>query len=156
MARFEIELPTDVIKDLEKVTKDADKIFGEMTKAGAEVVEKNMKASAPSELVPHIKTSVVYKTPSDGGINTKVYISGYLPFSNPNRKYFSRANGSGKTVRTTDGVPADFLAKMYEYGRSNGNPFPKKPFMRKAFKKNEIEQAMLKAQKEASGGILDE
>ena len=34
--------------------------------------------------------------------------------------------------------------------------FPKKPFVRKAFKKKEIEAAMLEAQSKASGGLLDE
>ena len=154
MAKFVLEMPTDVMNDLEKISKDADKIFGKMTQAGAEAVERNMKASAPKELVPYIKTTRVYKTPTDGGINTKVYISGYIPFSDPNRKYFSRSNGSGKTVRTSDGVPADFLAKVYEYGRSNA-PFPKRSFMRKSFRKSDIEDAMLKAQIEASGGILE-
>ena len=53
------------------------------------------------------------------------------------------------------GIPVDFLAMVYEYGRS-GYPFPKKPFFRKAWNKGKIEQAMLEAQKRASGGLLDE
>ena len=156
MAKFQMELPNDLIKDFEKLNKDCDKIFGEMTKAGAEVVEKNMNANAPNEIKGHIKISKTYQTPSDGGINTKVYVSGYIPFSNPNRKFFTRKGGSGKTnYSTSKGVPVDFLAQLYEYGRST-SPFPKHPFMRKSFKKKEIEEAMLKAQKKASGGLLDE
>lgn len=155
MAKFQLELPNDIMKDLKKINDNSDKIFGEMTRAGASVVESNMKNNAPKVLKTHIKTSRTYKTPSDGGINTKVYVSGYIPFSDPNRKYFSRSGGSGKTYKTSDGVPADFLGNIYEYGRSTSR-FPKHPFMRKSFKKDQIEEAMMKKQKEASGGLLDE
>lgn len=148
---FKVDLPTDLIKDFERVYKNTDEIIGEMTQAGAEAVANNMRNTAPDVIKPYIKTSKVYKTPTDGGINTKAYVSGYIPFSDPNRKYFIR--GAGKKPETK-GVPADFLAIMYEYGRSNA-PFPKKPFLRKAFKKKEIEDAMLKAQKKASGGLLE-
>ena len=84
-----------------------------------------------------LKITKTYKTPSDDGINTKVGFFGY----------FKNENG-----RLT---PAPLVANVFEYGRSN-LPFPKQPFMRKSFKKKEIEDAMLKAQKQASGGLLDE
>lgn len=155
MAKFEMELPTDIMADFQKIHDNADKIFGEMTRAGAEIVERNMINSAPNIIKSHIKITRTYKTPSDGGINTKVYVNGYIPFSDPNRKSFIRSGGSGKRYSTTKGVPADFLANLYEYGRSNA-PFPKHPFLRKSFKKSDIEQAMLKAQASASGGLLDE
>lgn len=142
MAKFELELPTEVMKDLEKILDDSDKIFGEMTQAGAEVVEKNIIANMPkgvrnSEMMKCLKVSKVYKTPSDDGINTKVAFYGYF------------TNEDGKRV------PAPLVANVFEYGRSN-LPFPKHPFMRKSFKKSDIERAMLKAQREASGGILNE
>lgn len=155
MAKFNLELPTDVIKEIESVEKNADKIFGEMTRAGAAVVEKNLKQSAPEVLKSHVKVSKTYKTPSDGGINTKVYFSGYIPFSNPNRKYFTRRGAGGGVYSTSKGVPASFLANITEYGRSTA-PYPKRPFVRKAFKSKEIEEAMLKAQVSASNGILEE
>ena len=155
MAKFQLELPTEIMKDFQKIHDNADEILGEMTRAGAEVAEKNMIASAPSNIRTHIKLSKTYKTPSDGGINTKVYISGYLPFSTPGRKEFSRKGGNGSSYSTTKGVPADFIAQLYEYGRSTA-PFPKHPFMRKSFRKSDIEQAMLKKQREMSGGLLDE
>lgn len=155
MASFNLELPTEIMRDFQNIMNNSDKIFGEMTKAGAKVVESNMKNNAPNVLKSYVKTSKTYKTPTDGGINTKVYVSGYIPFSDPNRKYFSRRNGTSSTVyKTSKGVPAEFLGNIYEYGRSNA-PFPKHPFMRKSFKKGDIEQAMLKAQKEASGGLLE-
>lgn len=157
MAKYNMMLPKDVMSDLRKIDANADKIFGNMTRAGAEVVRNAIKASVPiPELAEHVDLTRTYKTPSDGGINTKVYFSGYLPFSTPGRKTFDRrGRGGGKVYSTTKGVPADFIAIMFEYGRSTA-PFPKKPFFRKAFNSGRIEQAMLKAQKEESGGILDE
>lgn len=142
---MKFELPTEEIKKFEKLGHETDKILGEMTKAGAAVVQKNMENSAPDVIKGHIKTSKTYKTPSDGGINTKVYISGYIPFSNPNREYFTRKGASGRSYSTTKGVPAAFLANLYEYGRSDGT-FPKHQFMRKSFKDGEIEEAMHKVQ----------
>ena len=82
-----------------------------------------------------IKTTKTYRTPSDDGIATKVIISGY----------FKNKNG----VKT----PAPLVANVFEYGSSK---FTKKPFLRKSFQKSQIEKAMLKAQKELSGGLLDE
>lgn len=156
MAKYNAILPDKELKEMQKIYNNTDEILGGMTKAGAEVVMSNVKASVPlPQMASHVKLTKTYKTPSDGGINTKVIISGYLPFSNPNRKYFSRSGANGKTYVTTKGVPVDFLANVFEYGRS-GKPFPKKPFFRKSFRKAEIEKAMLKAQKELSGGLLDE
>lgn len=142
MAKFAIELPNDVLKDFQMVHDNSEKIFGEMTKAGAEVVEKNIRANVPasirnSKMMNCLKVTKTYKTPSDDGINTKIGFFGYFE------------NEDGKTV------PAPLVANVFEYGRSNA-PFPKHPFLRKSFKKNEIEQAMLQAQKQASGGLLDE
>jgi len=144
MAKFEMELPTDIIKRFEATAEETERIMGEMTKAGAAVVAKNMEGSAPDVIKGHIKISKVYKTPSDGGINTKVYVSGYIPFSDPNRQFFTRKGGNGKQYSTNKGVPAEFLANLYEYGRHDGNPFPKHPFMRKSFKSDQIEGAMEK------------
>ena len=141
MAKFEMELPTEIMKDFEKIYKDSEKIFGEMTRAGAEVVNKNIQANVPqsirqSKMMDCLKMTRTYKTPSDDGINTKIGFYGYF------------VNEDGKTV------PAPLVANVFEYGRSNA-PFPKQPFMRKSFKKNEIEDAMLNAQKRASGGLLE-
>lgn len=155
MARFKMDLPVDVIADINKIYNNTGRIFGEMTKAGAEVAAANMRTNSPHpDITPHIKVSKVYNTPSDGGINTKAYILGYMPFKN-GRMVFSRKGANGQTYHTTKGVPADFVAKVFEYGRS-GNPFPKRPFVRKSFNKQQITKAMLQKQKEMSGGLLDE
>jgi hypothetical protein len=140
MARFEMILPDDVMKEMKKIYDNSDQIFGGMTKAGAETVLSNVKANTPagwkdSAIMNNIGLTKTYKTPSDGGINTKVIISGY----------FRNKNG----VMT----PAPLVANVFEYGSTK---FQKQPFFRKSFRKPEIEKAMLKAQKELSGGLLDE
>lgn len=140
MAKFEMQLPTEIMKDFQKVYDNSEKIFGEMTKAGAELVNHNIRANVPqairnSRMMDCLRITKTYKTPSDDGINTKVGFYGYFQ------------NEDGRTV------PAPLVANVFEYGRSNA-PFPKQPFMRKSFKKGDIEQAMLKAQKRISGGLL--
>ena len=95
MALFEAEIPNDILKDFERINKDYEKIFGGMTKAGAETAMANVKNNAPHpDIASHTKLSKVYKTPTDDGINTKVYFSGYLPFQE-NRTTFVRRNKSG-------------------------------------------------------------
>lgn len=155
MAKFDMQLPKDLMSDLRKLDTNADKIFGDMTKAGAEVALSAVRSTAPDILRPYAKLTRTYKTPSDDGINTKVIFSGYLPFSGKRTEFLRRGRGGGKVYSTPKGVPADFLAIMYEYGRSNA-PFPKKPFFRRSFNEAKINKAMLDAQKTASGGILDE
>lgn len=155
MAKFDMQLPKDLMSDLRKLDTNADKIFGDMTKAGAEVALSAVRSTAPDILKPYAKLTRTYKTPSDDGINTKVIFSGYLPFSGKRTDFLRRGRGGGKVYSTSKGVPADFLAIMYEYGRSNA-PFPKKPFFRRSFNEAKINKAMLDAQKTASGGILDE
>lgn len=142
MAGFNFELPNDILKDIKKISDNSDKIFGDMTQAGAKVVEKNIIANAPkgvrnSNMMRCLRITNVYKTPSDDGINTKVAFYGK----------FIDEDGREKI--------APLVGNVFEYGRSN-LPFPKQPFMRKSFKKKEIEDAMLKAQKQSSGGLLDE
>ena len=128
MARFKAELPNDIIKQLEGLEKNTDKMLTEMTEAGANVVLQNVKASIPeswysSNIMKCLKVTKTYKTPSDDGVNTKVAFYGY----------FINRNG--------ERIPAPLVANVTEYGRSN-SPYPKKPFMRRSFKKSQIEKAM--------------
>lgn len=156
MAKFEMQLPNDIIKQFEEIYGYSDEIFGAMTKAGAEVVAENLRNNAPDILKPYVKITRIYRTLSDGGINTKTYFSGYIPFSDPNRTKFLRrgANSQGKVYESTEGVPAEFLANLYEYGRSTA-PFPKHPSLRKSFNEEQIRKAMLDVQKKMSGGLLE-
>jgi hypothetical protein len=142
MAKLVIDIDDSVLKDISYIDKQFDHVFGGMTKAGAEVVYKNVISALPESLrssgfSSHVKLSRVYKTPSDDGINTKVMITGY--FINKDRR---------KT-------PAPLVANMFEYGSSKKN-YPKQPFFRKSFKKSQIMKAMEEAQKSLSGGLLDE
>lgn len=145
MATFKSELPTDLIKQFETLEKNSEEIMGKATRAGAEVgyknIVKNMQGSFknPSKMQEGLKITRTYKAPSKGTIGNFVGFYGYIPFSDPNRKYFSRKGGNGTTYKTDKGVPRDFLAQLAEYGNSEGR---KKPFIRKSFKKKEIEKAM--------------
>lgn len=139
MAKFEMQLPDNLLKDIQKIYDNSDEIFGKMTRAGAEVVYDNIKANVPasfrnSQIMNCLRLTRTYKTPSDDGINTKVGFYGY----------FTNHNG----VKT----PAELVANVFEYGSTK---FTKKPFLRKSFRKNQIEKAMLEAQKKASGGLLE-
>lgn len=132
MAKFELELPNDIMKQFSDLDKNLDKMLGEMTEAGAKVVLENIKTNVPhswfsSNIMKCLKVTKTYKTPSDDGVNTKVAFYGY----------FINRNG--------EKIPAPLVANVTEYGRSN-SPYPKKPFMRKSFKKAEIEKAMEKIQ----------
>lgn len=142
MAKIIVDIDDSVLKDISYIDKQFDHIFGGMTKAGAEVVYKNVIANLPESLrssgfSSHVKLSKVYKTPSDDGINTKVMITGYF------------INKDGRKT------PAPLVANMFEYGSSK-KKYPKHPFFRKSFKKSQIMKAMEEAQKNLSGGLLDE
>lgn len=133
MAKFSTELPLDLIEQFKSLADGgAEKMLGEMVDAGAEVVEQNIRANMskafkdPSRLEKCLAKTKVYKTPSDDGVNEKVAFYGYFE------------NEDGKTV------PAPLVAQAREYGTSKGEQ--KKPFVRPAFKKAQITQAMLKVQ----------
>lgn len=162
MARFAWHIPNDVLKDFERIHNDSERIFGAMTKAGAEAVADNVRANAPIRaLAEGVKVSRTYKTPSDDGINTKVYISGTVKNS---LAFTRRGRVKNRTKYTTyKGVPLEFIAKIYEYGTAprftdSGayrGYIGKKPFFRKGFRKDQIEKIMLKVQKIESGGLLE-
>lgn len=131
MARFQMELPNDLIKEFEKLEKNTEQMLGEMTKAGAEVVMTNVKKNIPSsflnsDIMNCLKLTRVYKTPSDNGINTKIGFYGYFK------------NHLG--IKT----PAPLVVNVFEHGSSK---MSKQPFFRKSFKKKDIEKAMLETQK---------
>lgn len=128
MAKFQSELPYDLVKVFEDLETNCEDIFGEMCQAGAEVVYNNVKANmgkvfkSTKSLEKGLKITKVYKTPSDDGINVHVGFYGY----------------------NDKGVPIPLIAQAREYGTSSGEE--KKPFFRKSFKKKEIEQAMQRVQ----------
>ena len=137
MARFDSELPTELLKVFDELETNCEEIFGNMTKAGAEVVYKNVKSNmaksfkSTKALDKGLKITKVYKTPSDDGINVYVGFYGYDPDSKP-------------TKRHPYGTPIPLIALAREYGTSRGEQ--KNPFLRKSFNKSQIEQEMLKVQ----------
>ena len=128
MAKFHSELPNDLIKVFEDLETDCEDMFGEMCKAGAEVVYNNVRSNmsksfkSTKSLEKGLKITKVYKTPSDDGINVHIGFYGY----------------------NEEGVPIPLIAQAREYGTSKGEA--KKPFFRKSFKKKAIEEAMQKVQ----------
>ena len=136
MARYEAMLPTELIKQFEKVYDNTFEMMGDMTKAGAQVVYKNVQANMSKSfksvrsLNKGLTITKVYRTPSDDGVNNKVGFYGY--------------DTTKKTKQYPDGVPIPLIALAREYGTSSGES--KKPFFRKSFKKAQIEDAMKKVQ----------
>ena len=128
MAKFKEELPYELMKVFKDLETDCDEMFGEMCKAGADVVYNNVKSNmkkafkSTRSLEKGLKITRVYKTPSDDGINVHVGFYGYAE----------------------DGTPISLIAQAREYGTSRGGKEheKKKPFFRKSFKKKDIEQAM--------------
>jgi hypothetical protein len=128
MAKFNAELPNELIKEFEELGANCTEMFGEMVEAGAETVYNNVQGNMTrafkdtASLEKGLKKTRVYKTPSDDGVNVKVGFYGY----------------------NSKGVPIPLIAMAREYGTSSGER--KKPFFRKSFKKTEIEQAMERVQ----------
>lgn len=153
MARFQMDLPNDLMKEFQNLEKNSSKMLEEMTHAGAEVVKKNvitnMKSSFKDsrKLERYLKVTKSYKTPSDGGINTKIAFYGYYK---PDEKTFSLTSKSGKTY-SYKGIPVPLIVRAREFGSSSGEA--KKPFFRKSFKKAEIEKEMLKVQDKYLKGL---
>ena len=135
MAKMEVELPTELMKVFEELGEDTQKMLEEMTQEGAKTVLANVRANVPasfhgSGIMQCLKITRPYYTPSDGGRNTKVAFYGY--FMNKNGK---------KSYKT----PAPLVCNLFEYGNSS-ETYPRHPFMRKSFRKGQIEAAMMKVQ----------
>ena len=137
MAKFKTDFSNDIIKEFEELGVNCTEMFGEMVKAGAETVYKNVQANmsksfdSTSSLVQGLKMTRVYKTPSDDGINVHIGFYGYV-------------KGDKATARHPKGTPIPLIAMAREYGTSRGEA--KKPFFRKSFKKAQIDQAMKQVQ----------
>lgn len=181
MAKFEMELPEELMNDFYKLYDNAPKMFEEMTQAGAQVVYKNVLSnmkhsfSNTANLESHLKITKPYRTYGGTVVNTKVAFYGYYRKNDKdyvNRKHqkatakFDYKTGKGHNSSRVGGrkeatyeyvqkgVPVPLIIAAREYGTSSGEQ--KKPFFRKSFTKGTIEQAMREAQKKASGGLIDE
>lgn len=132
MAKFESELPTELMHVFEQLGADTQQMLEEMTQKGAKTVLANVNSNVPSSfhssgIMGCLQMTRPYETPSDGGINTKVAFYGYFE------------NEDGKRT------PAPLVCNLFEYGRSN-SPYPRHPFMRRSFNNGQIEAAMIKVQ----------
>ena len=146
MAKFQCELPTQLINELTKLEQNTPKMMEEMTKAGAEVVYKNVKANMKNsfkdsgKLAKYLQITKTYRT-KDGGVNTKIGFYGYYKKGS---KTFSTTSKKGVTY-SYDGIPVPLIVRAREYGSSSGEA--KRPFFRKSFNSSQIESEMLKVQK---------
>ena len=155
MAKFELEIPKEVIWQFEDLTKNCDQMIDEMIKAGAEEVKSRIYQGMPAELKKYatartLSTSKPYRMATKDAKAVYVWFGGYkkdLDGSVYRKKYagnYSKENA--KAYAQEAGTPLELIANMFEYGSKKRN-YPKHPFLRKAFHKREIERAMLRAQK---------
>lgn len=166
MAKLVVTMPDSVIADIKKIDANYEKIFGGMTDAGADVMMSYIQKGAQwafgsraTKPLTGLKKTKIYKTPSDGGINTKVAFYGYQgpKFTKDGR--YVKVLIKGKYDYSSKGVPWAIITAARSSGTVYRNPGGIErsiPFMPQALAhKAEIEKAMLKKQKELSGGILD-
>lgn len=131
MARYAVEIPNDVLTELEKRDTKLESITDEMLEAGGKVVyaraEGNISKSFknPAPIRSGLRLTRVYKN-SDEGKSIKVGFYGY---------YKAR-----KTKKYPGGVPIPLIASAREYGTSSGEAA--KPFFRKSFNRAAINAAM--------------
>lgn len=167
MAKLVVTMPDEIIRQVKSIDDNYDKIFGGMTDAGADVmmgyIQKGAKwafGSKATNPLKALKKTKVYKTPSDGGINTKVAFYGYQKPKKKKDGTNVRVMIKGKYDYTNKGVPWAIITAARSSGtvyRHPGGIERSIPFMPQALShKAEIEKAMLKKQSELSGGILDD
>ena len=136
MAKCKMELPVEIMKEIQALSENSEKMMAEMVKAAAEAVysevDGNLKKSFKStkSLRKGLRITKVYHTKSDDAINIKVGFYGY--------------DSDTKSEKNPKGKPIPLIALAREYGTSRGEK--KKPFFRKAFSKKKIELAMQKVQ----------
>ena len=113
MARFKMELPTELINQFKALETSSEKMIEEMTEAGARVVYdnviENMQGSFEdaNKLKPYLKITRTYKTPSDDGINTKVAFYGYYK-----DKIFTVKNKKNGNIYSYVGVPVPLIVNI--------------------------------------------
>ena len=139
MAKFDSEIPNELLKQIGGLAEGgADDMIDEMLTEAGKYVEGEVRSNAarvfrnPVRVLKGLFVTKVYKTKSDDAKNVKVGFSGYMP-------------GSPKTKRHPKGTPTSLVAMAREYGTSRGEA--KRPFLRKAFKKNRITLIMQNVQK---------
>ncbi len=136
MASFKAELPTDLIEQFKELDENLDDMFDEMVDAGANVIynnlEKNMNNSfkSTSALRKGLVKSKPKRLRKNDGSGSWVGFDGY------DTSQISKQYPKGK--------PIPLIAMAREYGTSRGEA--KKPFLRPAVNKSQIESAMASVQ----------
>lgn len=156
MARFEMNIPTAIINEMENLTNNCDEMIKAMCMAGAEVAKQKIYMGMPAELKKYatpktLNVTKSYIMQSTGARAVYVWFGGYKQDLNETLWDAKYSGGytkeKAKAFRKEAGTPLELIANMFEYGSKKRN-YPKHPFLRKAFHKREIERAMLKAQKQ--------
>lgn len=136
MARFQAELPLELMREIQQISDNSGAMMEEMLTAAAEVVhdeiENNLNKSfkTTGALRKGLKITKIYRVRGDDSINIKLGFYGYDP--------------DKKSARYPNGVPIPLIAQAREYGTSSGEA--KRPFFRRAFKRAKIEAAMQRVQ----------
>lgn len=153
MAKFDMELPNDLLKEFEQLNVNTEKMLGEMTQKSAEYVKGEIERRTKivfrnsNEILKGLKITRVYKTKGDDGINTKVAFYGYMPTKDGKTfKMTKKLKGGKKANYEYEGVPIPLVVAAREYGSKSGEQ--KKPFIRPSFNKNKIREIMERVQAE--------
>ncbi len=136
MAQFKAELPTDLMDELKELDTNLDSMFDEMVEAGTEVVYNNLTRNMNKAFksTRSLRKGLVKSTPKklrkNDGSGSWVGFDGY------DTSQISKQYPKGK--------PIPLIAMAREYGTSRGEA--KKPFLRPAVNKSQIESAMASVQ----------
>ena len=140
MAQSKAVLPTEVIKQLETLEREADSIIDKMLDAGVQAlkpeIERNLRWSIQGEYATgELEKSLVVKNIKGGKLS---YKGRFVTFNGNSR--LQRAK-NGRIYKRKTPARLNEIAAVLEYGKSDQPP---RPFLRPAFiEKNEaIVQAM--------------
>ena len=128
MARFEVTLPPDMIRQLDKLGSKGDEISQKMLKAGAAILKDEIDKNLKKNLYSGRKYDKNYPT---GALERS--LTADKPKKDKNGNHYIRIYFKGKDSK---GVPNALKAAVMEYGSSKQ---PKKPFIRPAEKAVEKE-----------------
>lgn len=169
MAKFEATLPTEILNDVKFIERNCAEIFGGMTKAGAEKAAENMRqrvsqsfrGGLADKVNSKLKVTKTYENKSKEIVTSAKYY-GYI---STDKKPFYLSQ-RGKKYGPYPGIPVTILMRLKEGGLKSSNmPAPFKKYWGSqryrikdpAFADTQgIRAAMLKAQKQLSGGLLDD
>lgn len=131
MAKAKFVLPSEIVKKFQNLEKTASEMFEEIAEEGGKVAYQKLLNNLPKGLkqenvIKNIRLSKVYRTPTDGAVNRSVIFVGYF------------TNRDGKKT------PAPLVANMFEYGSSSKPNYPRNRFLKKSFRKADLEEVLNK------------